>query len=345
MRAAGIRRSIAVLALALASGAVFADFLSPHDPAAQDLERFFAPPSRIRFVDTQGRFHLRPFVYVRELADPVDVVYREHPGDIHPVRFFVSGYRYRLLGIVPSSLHLAGADGEPLHPLGTDELGRDVLARILAGARTSLLVVAVGIAIYAAAGLAIGCAAGMAGGWTDAALMRFSEFVLAVPSLYLILALRALLPQRLGFGPTLLLTSGTIAAVAWPPLARGVRGLVLQLRSTGYVEAARALGCSPLQVLRSHMLPPLSSFAATQAAVAAPVFLLGEVVLSFLDVGFSDSGDSWGLMLKNIRDPRVLTDFWWNLAPLACVFATLLCLNLSSAAPLRRSPVRTGPPA
>ncbi len=317
-----------LLALALVAAAALADFLAPHHPAEQDLERFFAPPARLRFVDERGAFHWRPYIRGRELADPVDVVYRELPGTAHPVRFFVSGYRYRLLGLFPADVHLAGADGEPLHPLGTDELGRDVLARLLAGAQTSLLVVGLGIALYGALGLLLGCVAGMAGGWADAALMRFSEFVLAIPSLYLILALRALLPRRLGFGETLLLTAGTIAAVSWPPLARAVRGLVLQLRSTGYVEAARALGCTRRQLLRNHMLPPLSSLAAAQAAVAAPVFLLGEVVLSFLDVGFSDQGESWGSMLRNVRDPRVLTDFWWNLAPLACVFLTLLCLNL-----------------
>jgi peptide/nickel transport system permease protein len=304
------------------------DLFSPHAPGAQDLERFFAPPSKLHFVDGHGSFHLRPFIYGMENVDPIDVVYRERTESVHPVRFFVRGYRYRIAGLVPSTLHFAGTEGEPFHPLGTDELGRDVLARVLAGAQTSLLVVGLGIGVYCLLGLALGCAAGMAGGWADAALMRFSEFVLAIPSLYLILALRALLPLRLGFWDTLLLTSGTIAAVSWPPLARGVRGLVLQLRSAGYVEAARALGCTRAQVLRNHMLPELASFAMAQASVAAPVFLLGEVVLSFLDVGFSDTGESWGTMLRNIRDPRVLTDFWWNLAPLVCVFATLLCMNL-----------------
>jgi len=331
MRAPRARRILRVLALAIAAAVACADFLSPHHPAAQDLERFFAPPSKIHFFDGRGAFHWRPFIYGRELSDPVDVVYRERGGATYPVRFLVQGYGYRFLGIFPATLHLAGTEGEPLHPLGTDELGRDILARILSGARTSLLVVCLGIAIYAAAGLVLGSAAGMAGGWADAALMRFSEFMLTIPSLYLILALRALLPLKLGFWETLLLTCGTIAAVTWPPLARGVRGLILQLRSTGYVEAARALGCTRSQVLRYHMLPAVSSFAVAQATVAAPVFLLGEVVLSFLDVGFSDSGDSWGAMLRNIRDPRVLTDFWWNLAPLGCVFATLLCLNLAGA--------------
>jgi ABC-type dipeptide/oligopeptide/nickel transport system permease subunit len=92
------------------------------------------------------------------------------------------------------------------------------------------------------------------------------------------------------------------------------------------------------------MVPAVSSFLLTQAAVASPVFLLGEIVLSFLDVGFRDSGESWGLMLRNLKDPRVLTDFWWNLIPLAFVFVTLLCLNLlSNSLRIRRGGLEAQP--
>jgi peptide/nickel transport system permease protein len=268
------------------------------------------------------------------------VVYRERKDRTYPLEFFRRGHSYRLLGVIPTNVHLVGTEENVFHPLGTDELGRDVLSRVLAGAQTSLLVVLVGMAIYALTGVALGVTAGLLGGWTDAALMRLSEFVLAVPALYLILALRALLPIKLPFWDTLLLTVGTIAAVTWPPLARGVRGLILQLKGAAYVEAARALGCSNVRILRDHMAPALTPFVLTQSAVAAPVFLLGEVVLSFLDVGFRDSGESWGSMLRSLKDPRVLTDFWWNMSPLVLVFATLFCLNLvSSRLRLRESGV------
>jgi peptide/nickel transport system permease protein len=333
-----------VLILLLGAMSLFADFLSPHHPETQNLERFFAPPTTIHFVDAEGDFHWRPFVYRWELQDPLDVVYREITDRIYPLQFFSTGYRYHLLGLIPTNIHLMGSPVETFYPLGTDELGRDVLSRILSGAKTSLLVVLVGITAYAIAGLVIGVFAGLLGGWTDAALMRLSEFVMAVPALYLILALRAMLPARLAFWQTLFLTVGTIAAVTWPPLARGVRGLILQLRNAGYVEAARSLGCTEWQILRIHMVPAVSSFLLTQAAVASPVFLLGEIVLSFLDVGFRDSGESWGLMLRNLKDPRVLTDFWWNLIPLAFVFVTLLCLNLlSNSLRIRRGGLEAQP--
>jgi peptide/nickel transport system permease protein len=323
------RQIARILILLLCSIAALNDFFSPSPAEEQDLNLFFAPPSRIHFVDAQGRWHLRPFTYHLELVNALDVVYEERLDSPSPVQFLCRGYNYRLLGLIPTSLHLACGKG--FHPLGTDDLGRDLLARVLAGARTSLLIVLSGICLYAIIGLSIGALAGLFGGWVDSSLMRISEFVLALPVLYLILALRAVLPLRLTFWQTVMLTVGVIAGVAWPPMARGVRGLILQMRNSGYVEAARAIGCTRWRIFRRHILPALPSFVATQAAVAAPVFLLGEIVLSFLDVGFRDSGESWGSMLRNLTNPRVLTEFWWNLTPLVLVFATLLCLNLLSS--------------
>lgn len=312
-------------------GALFADFLSPNPPSLQNLDKFYHPPSHVRFFSGDAKPGFGLFIYDTELVDPLEASYREDIESPHPLQFFFRGYPYKLFGLIPMDRHLIGRSEAPhFYPLGTDELGRDVLSRVLAGTRTSLLVVMLGMAVYAALGLTIGALAGLLGGWMDTLLMRFSDFVLALPALYLALAIRALLPLRVPFWQTLLLTVGIIAAVAWPPMARGVRGLILQLRNAAYVEASRALGGTPLYIFRRHMLPALLPYALTQTAVAAPIFLLGEVILSFLNVGFTDSGESWGSMLRNIKDIRVLTDFWWNLLPLGMIFLTLLCLNAFS---------------
>ena len=312
----------------LVLAALLSDFLSSNPPEAQNLRMFYAPPTRIHFIDTGGHLHLRPFVHGYTLTDPLNTTYRERADQSYPVMFFAGGYQYRIFGIIPSSLHLVTVPGAPFYPLGADELGRDVLARTLAGARTSLTIVLAGISIYAILGLGAGAFAGFAGGWIDATLMRVSEFVLALPALYLILALRAILPVRMSFWQTVLMVSGTIAAVAWPPLARAVRGQILQFSSAGFVEAAVSFGSTRWQVFSKHMLPALPALVITQAVLAAPVFLLGEVILSFLDVGFQDSAESWGTMLRGLRDPRVMTDFWWNLAPMGLVFLTMLSMNL-----------------
>jgi peptide/nickel transport system permease protein len=311
--------------------ALFADFLSPNPPTLQNLDQFYLPPSRVHFLGGNARPRFRPFIYDTKLMDPLEASYQEDKEAPRALQFFFRGYPYRLFGLIPMDRHLIGRSEAPrFYPLGTDELGRDVLARVLAGTRTSLLVVILGMAVYAALGLTIGALAGLLGGWTDLLLMRFSEFVLALPALYLALAIRALLPLRVPFWQTLILTSGIIAAVAWPPMARGVRGLILQLKNAVYVEASRSLGGTPLYIFRRHMLPGLLPYALTQTAVAAPIFLLGEAILSFLNVGFGDSGESWGSMLRNLRDIRILTHYWWNLLPLGMVFLTLLCLNAFS---------------
>jgi peptide/nickel transport system permease protein len=324
-----VTRLARLLAIPLLLLSVLSDFLSPNPPDVLDLNQFFAPPSRIHFVDARGAFHWRPFVYRQELVEPQDAQYRELTEEAYPLVLFYGGYQYRFLGLIPLSTHILGTrTAGVFHPWGTDDLGRDVLARTLAGTRSSMLVLLIGIAIYFTVGVSIGALAGMLGGWADAILMRLSEFVLALPALYLVLALRALLPPRMPFWQTAFLTAATIASVTWPPMARGVRGLILQIQNACYVEAARALGATPWHIFRRHVLPALAPFALAQTAVAAPVFILGEVILSFLNVGFHDSAASWGAMLHNLtQDPRILTDFWWNLSPLGFVFATLFCLN------------------
>ncbi len=318
----------------LAFVSLFSDFLSSNPPTLQNLDQFYHPPSHVRFVDHEGKFRWKPFIYRTELKDPLDVTYEENTRVSYPLEFFCRGYRYTLFGFISSDRHLIGRAGQPrYYPLGTDELGRDALSRVLAGTRTSLLVVVTGVVLCSFIGLTIGTLAGFRGGWTDALLMRFSEFVLALPALYLVLALRAMLPMRTPFLQTLLWIVAAIAAVAWPPMARGVRGLILQLKNSAYVEAARSLGGTPAHIFRRHMIPSLIPFMLAQIAVAAPVFLLGEVVLSFLNVGFQGSGESWGSMLRSLRDTRVITDFWWNLLPLCMVFLTLLSLNILSSHP------------
>jgi ABC-type dipeptide/oligopeptide/nickel transport system permease subunit len=206
-------------------------------------------------------------------------------------------------------------------------LGREVLARSLAGAGTSLLVLAIGTVIYLVLGVSIGTLAGATGGWIDAILMRFPEFVLALPALYPALAVRAQLPAGMPFWQTAMLTAALIASIAWPPLARVVRGLILQIRGAAYVDAARSMGASRWHIFCHHVLSAVWPMTWAQTVVAAPIFILGEVMLSFLNVGFHDSSSRGAMLRELMADPRILTDFWWIMAPLALVFVTLLCLN------------------
>jgi ABC-type dipeptide/oligopeptide/nickel transport system permease subunit len=149
---------------------LFADFLSSNPPAMQDLNMFYHPPERIHFFDGQGQLQ-KPFIYKTELSDPLDASYKENTAEAYPLEFFFKGYSYTILGLFSSDRHLIGRAQYPrYYPLGSDDLGRDVLARVLAGTRTSLLVVGLGIILYSTIGLAVGVFAGLFGGFSPHAL-------------------------------------------------------------------------------------------------------------------------------------------------------------------------------
>jgi peptide/nickel transport system permease protein len=308
--------------------AVLAPFVAPYGPAELDRGRFYHPPQALHWRDTAGRFHLRPFVYAT-VPGPGIFEYREDRSRPLPLRFLTPGVRYRLLGVVPTDRHLFGVDApQRVNLLGTDPAGRDELSRLLFGARVSLTVGLVGIAISFALGLLLGGVAGYFGGWVDALLMRSSEVLLCIPGLYLIIALRTLFPPELPSQQVYLAIVAILALIGWAGLARVIRGMVLGIRRADYVTAAEALGMSRLRVIVRHVLPNTMSFVIVAATLAVPGYILGEVVLSFLGVGIQEPAASWGNMLQQARSLTVLTDFPWLLyAPGMAIFVTVMAFN------------------
>lgn len=218
------------------------------------------------------------------------------------------------------------ANGPPsaAHWMGSDEYGRDVWSRFLAGGQWSLLAGAGATALVLLLGWAIGGAAGCAGGWVDAVLMRVAEVFLAVPWVYLLLGVRALLPlhlpPRAAFGAVLAL----ISLVSWARPARLVRGLVLSLRERGPVEAARGFGVSGPLIFWRHILPETRDLLTAQALVLLPRFVLAEVTLSFLGLGLGEPDPSWGALLVPLKEGWMLGAEWWRVLPaaaMAVVFA------------------------
>lgn len=313
-----------LLALLIA-GAVLADFLAPYPPAEQQRAYPFAPPSRVHFKDAQGRWQWPPRVFPLKPIDAQPRIYVQAPAQGFPLKFWSRGAAYRLLGLFPAEVHLLSVD-EParLFVLGTDALGRDVWARVLHGARLSLLIAAAALLLVLPLALLIGCVAGFYGGWADFALMRLAESFLALPALYLVIALRSALPLSLEpeqvFGALVLV----IGLFGWAHLARVARGLVMSLRRREFVMAALALGATDRWVMRRHILPQLAGFSLTQAALAAPGYILAEVTLSYLGLGVPEPLPSWGNMLAGTQHVQMLTGYWWNLAPAVAVFLTSL---------------------
>jgi len=315
-----------VLLLVLYGMALFAPFLAPYAESDIDRERFFHPPTPVHVRDAEGRWHA-PFVY--GTRGGLDQTYEVDTRLRHPVRWFVHGARYRLLGLVPTDRHLFGVDPPArIFVLGADDTGRDVWTRVLFGAQVSLTVGVVGILISFTLGLLFGGVSGYFGGWVDTFIMRGTELLLSIPGLYLIVALRGVFPLDLPSQQTYLAIVAILSFIGWAGLARIIRGMVLSLRQAEYVIAAQALGASSLRVIVRHILPNTMSFTIVAATVAVPGYILGEVFLSFLGVGVQPPAASWGNMLNAARSQRVLTSFpWMLLAPGTAIFLTVMAFN------------------
>jgi peptide/nickel transport system permease protein len=202
-----------------------------------------------------------------------------------------------LVPFEPASQQLALRLATPtaVHPLGLDELGRDILARILAGARISFFVGLVVVGISAAVGTAVGAIAGYFGGVADDLISRAIDTLLAFPGLLLAIAIVAVL------GPSLLNVLVALTLIGWVGYARLVRGQTLRARELDYVQAARALGASTGRILWRHIVPAVVPAVVVQATLGMGGAIVGEAALSFLGLGVQPPTPSWGTMLNGGR--------------------------------------------
>lgn len=321
-----------VMVTVLVMLAIFADFFSPVSIYEINLQNAFIPPQRIYFFyDANGNFHPGPFVYnyTYEL-DPLTfkVHWVEDTEKAYPIHFFVQGSEYKILGLIPSNLHLFGVEeGGTIYLLGTDKLGRDLWGKACEAGRISLSMGLFGTIISVAVGSVLGVASGYYGGSVDNIMQRFTEFVAAFPNLPLWMALAALVPKTADSFTVFVIMAFIFALLTWTTLAREVRGKVLSLRETDFILAAKEMGASDARIIFRHLYPNTLSHVIVILTLTIPGVILAESFLSFLGIGITEPLISWGLMMRNTQDIQTLGQNAWILAPIIFIVMAVLGFN------------------
>jgi peptide/nickel transport system permease protein len=323
--------STVVLTLIYLCG-IFCEFLAPHDPHRYDVKRVYAPPQALHFVGENG-FRLRPYVHPIVSTRNMETLRVEYQIDATremPIHLFVHGDAYKFWGLWKTDLHLLGLveQGDPMvFLLGGDALGRDVLSRVLYGARISLSIGLVGVAMSLVLGIVIGGISGYFGGVADTLIQRTIEFLRSIPGIPLWMTLAAALPRdwtptRIYFGITVILS-----LLSWTGLARVVRGRFLALREEDFVLAARLSGASEMRTILRHMVPSFTSHLIASLTLSIPNMILSETALSFLGLGLQPPIVSWGVLLQAAQNLRAVVHAPWMFVPGLAIVVAVLAFN------------------
>ncbi len=325
-----------ILLLSFYFGFVFIpEFLSPYE-LNHTSDFVEAPPTKLHFIDTEGNFHLQPFVYGMERKLDFKTrarTYTEDTTRMYPISLFVRGDAYKLLGFIPLDIHLYGVD-QKAHPeaiiliMGADALGRDWFTRILYGGRLSLMIGLIGQVMTIIFGMSLGVMSGFYGGMIDQVIQRTTEFLNAFPDIPLFMALAAAIPTFWSPIAVYFMLTIILSFVRWGGLARQVRGLILSLREREYVLAAKSAGASDIRIMSRHLLPGTMSHVIVIATLAIPGMILSETALSWLGLGLRAPLTSWGVLLQDAATVRAIHTTPWELWTVPFILVTILAYNM-----------------
>lgn len=305
------------------------EFIAPYGLETRNTRHIYAPPQAIHLFH-EGTF-VGPFVYPLKFRLNMETLQREYAADTRkpqPIRFFCLGDSYNFWGLIPGSFHfVCPPENGTMFLAGTDRLGRDMLSRLLYGARISLTVGLVGIAVSFILGITLGGMAGYFGGWVDASIQRVIEILRSLPELPLWMALSAALPVT--WSPILIYFGITIilGLLDWPGLARAVRSKLLALREEDFAVAARLMGAPPRHIIARHLLPNFMSHLIASATLSIPGMILGETALSFLGLGLRPPITSWGVLLAEAQNIEAVALYPWLMLPMLPVVIVVLAFN------------------
>jgi len=321
---------ISAVVLLIAYGSILiSEFLAPYGLHSRHVDYIFAPPQSVHFFH-EGSFK-GPFVYgtnYRLNMENLQRIYTEDTSRIYKLRLFCRGDAYEFWGLFKADLHLVCTEkGGTLFLLGTDRLGRDILSRMIYGARISLTIGLIGIAISFTLAIIIGGLAGYYSGYVDLVVQRIIEILQSFPQIPLWMALAAILPVT--WSPLLIYFGITVilALLDWTGLARAVRSKLLSLREEDYCTAARVMGARPRRIIFRHLMPGTMSHLIASATLSIPNMILGETALSFLGLGLRPPITSWGVLLNEAQNINVVALYPWLIFPVVPVIVVILAFN------------------
>lgn len=309
--------------------AMFCEFFAPYDSQTRNTDFVRAPPQGVHLFH-EGAF-VGPFVYGYRMKLDVETLRRNYEVDTsepHPIRFLCRGESYTFWGLFEANVHIVCPPQKgTLFLLGTDRIGRDILSRILYGARISLTIGILGVSVSFILGIIIGGLAGYYGGPFDMATQRIIEVIQSLPHIPLWMALASIMPASWSplfvyFGITIIL-----GLIDWTGLARAVRSKLLSLREEDYVLAAQLMGARTPRIVGRHLIPGFMSHIIAKATVAIPGMILGETALSFLGLGLRAPITSWGVMLNEAQNINVVALYPWLMLPVVPVILVILAFN------------------